>query len=105
MKKIVFGSPDAQAIAEFDRAVRVLDAKLRAGMDAHLAYVISYDVQACISRLAGYEDDTDIDLYQHAWEHMLKSGRWILFQRGRSRIDDMFQPVDEGEDGDHERAD
>ena len=35
-KPIVFGSPEAQAIIEFDRAVHLLDAQLRTYMNEHL---------------------------------------------------------------------
>ena len=97
-KTIAFGSPEAQAIAQFDRAVHLLDAKLRTLTGENQPYVFRYEVTACIDRLAGFEDDTDLDLYQRAWEHLVVAGRWSLFQRGSKRIDDKYQPIDENED-------
>ena len=96
-KAVVFGSPEAQAIAEFDRAVQLLDTKLRTLTSEKLPYVFRHEVTACMDRLAGYEDDTDLDLYQRAWKHLVAAGRWSLYQRGSKRIDDKYQPVDEDE--------
>ena len=98
MSKIVFGSPEAQAIAQFDRAVQLLDAELRTLTSEKRSFVHRYEVTACIDRLAGFEDDTDLDLYQRAWKHLVAAGRWSLYQRGSKRIDDKYQPVDEDED-------
>ena len=97
-KTVVFGSPEAQAIAKFDRAVQLLDAELRTLTSDRLPYVYRHEVTAYIDRLAGYKDDTDLDLYQRAWQHLVAAGRWSLFQRGDKRIDDKYQPVDEGEE-------
>ena len=97
-KAVVFGSPEAQAIAQFDRAVQLLDAELRTLTSDRLPYVYRHEVTACMDRLAGYEDDTDLDLYQRAWKPLVAAGRWSLYQRGSKRIDDKYQPVDEDED-------
>jgi hypothetical protein len=97
-KTTVFGSPEAQAIAELDRAVQLLDAELRTLPSEKQPFVYRYEVEIVVGRLAGFENDTNLDLYKRAWQHLVAAGRWSLFQRGDKRIEDKYQPVDEDEE-------
>lgn len=95
MSAIVFGSPEAKKIVEFDLAVRLLDKELREIPSDFLPYILGSEVKDCIYFLA--DSEYEHALFKRAWRYMLKTKRWILFQYGSKRSGNRYQPVDEEE--------
>ena len=94
-KTIVFGSPEAQAIAKFDRAVQLLDAELRKIPTWGTPYVLRYEVETKTYLLSS--DEISEQVFVQAWKHLLKSKRWFLFKEADDRRDDQYQPNDDAE--------
>lgn len=93
MSGVIFGSPQAQQIALFDRAVRLLDAELRKIPTFGTAYVMRYEVETKMHLLSS--DEISEQVFVRAWKHLLKSKRWFLFKKADHIEDDQYQPNDE----------
>lgn len=93
MGVIKFGSPEAQNIVELNRAMRVLDRKLRAYPTEDCPYVFGANVQDAIHILEG--DVGRGNLYHRAWNHMLKTKLWRRYWVGDDPSADRYQPNDD----------
>lgn len=93
MSRVIFGSPEAQAIVRFDRAVHLLDSELRKIPTYGTPYVMRYEVETKTYLLSSGEISEQALI--QAWKHLLQTKRWFMSKKADHREGDQYQPNDE----------